>query len=261
MKENLVKKELQSGRIVVGIKVMELFSLRVPVLLAKAGFQFIIFDTEHGPCDIKTLGNLISICRAWGICPIVKVPRLSYHLIARPLDQGALGILVPMVETRAQAEEAVAITRFPPVGIRGAGLDSTQSDCKDDGTSWAEFMKWANENILLIFQIETKKAMDNLDEILSVPGVDVALLGPMDLAVSLGLGGEASHPRIDACEGELVDVCKRHGVIPGLANSRDLEAVKKWAKKGVQFLWCASEIDLLIRGAKQRVQQVREVID
>jgi 2-keto-3-deoxy-L-rhamnonate aldolase RhmA len=181
---NSFRQRLQQGNVLLGQMVLELFTPGIGPMLAACGLDFVIFDMEHGRCDISLLAEMVASCRGSEIFPIARVPDLAYAPLSRPLDVGARGVMVPRVETKQQAEDIVSQLKYAPMGRRGVALGIAH-DLYRPGS--AEFFAQANEEIAVILLLETEKALANMDEIVSVPGVDVAWIGHYDLTVSLGI--------------------------------------------------------------------------
>ncbi|MCA1554823.1 MAG: aldolase, partial [Chloroflexi bacterium] len=194
MIENKVKRSLQSGGTCIGTMITDARTPAVAQVLANAGFDFFILDTEHGSYSMETVADLMLMSRLVGIAPFVRVPDGAYPWIARTLDAGALGIMLPRVRTREQVEAFVHAAKYPPLGERGmaAGRGNTMYR----GMKLAEYAPLANDATFLILQIETREAIEHIDDLLSVEGVDAALIGPNDLHMSLGVPSDGEHPQV-----------------------------------------------------------------
>lgn len=251
--ENLTKKKLKNGEIALGIRIVESKSLGVLRIIKDSGMDWVFIDCEHGSYDMETILDLSRYSNSIGLCPVVKVPKLDYHLLSRPLDQEAMGLIVPLIETAEQAKDAVRFTRYPPLGERGCGLDNDYCGWKSGA---AEYIEWANENILLILQIESRKAIENIDEIAKVKGVDVLLMGPLDLSVSLGVPGEVSHPLVAESIERVAKACAKNGIVFGFPGS--LENAAMWAKKGARLICVGSDTTILADGCRQKYMGFRE---
>ncbi len=253
MRDNKVRAALKRGEPVIGTMVTEMRSPAIAWLLANAGFDFMFIDMEHGTYDLETVADMIKIARLAGIVPLVRVPDALYHLIARVLDAGAMGVMVPRVETRETVEQAVAALRYPPMGERGCSVGKGNNDYQS-APLW-EFTRHANDNILAVMQIERKAAIDHIDELLSVPGVDVALIGPADLTLSLGAPGPQD-PAVQAAIQKVVEAGKRHGVATGI-HLRDVEQLKAWQARGMTMLTYSTEVEFIMSGARAGVSALR----
>src|SRR5712691_9831862 len=210
MRKNTVKEALAEGKLQLGTGFGQLRSPEIPRILAAAGFQWAFLDTEHGGFDLETVQDICRVSVMVGLSPIVRVADLQYSLVARSLDCGAQGIIFPRVESPELLEKAVSWTKFPPVGIRGYGLTTIQTNY--ESLSIREVMEHLNANTLVSFQIETKKALEAREELLSVPGIDAVMVGPADLSISLGVPGEFENPKLIEAVELIRDSCVKHGV-------------------------------------------------
>ncbi|MDQ2945374.1 MAG: aldolase/citrate lyase family protein [Acidobacteriota bacterium] len=253
MKINHVKKALAEGKIQLGTGFAQLRSQDVVRILAAAGFQWAFLDTEHGGFDLETIQDLCRIATYAGLSPIVRVPDLQYALIARALDCGAEGIIFPRVESPELLAKAVSWIKFPPVGVRGFGLTPLHVDHERVGIP--QMIEHINANSMVVLQIETKLAVEIRDELLSVPGIDAVMVGPVDLSISLGVPGEFQHPLMVEAMEKIRDSCVAHGVAPG-TQTRTLALAKFWKERGMRFLGCSSETGMLFEKASELVREL-----
>jgi 2-dehydro-3-deoxyglucarate aldolase/4-hydroxy-2-oxoheptanedioate aldolase len=254
MQINKVKRALAEGRVQLGTGFAQLRSPEVARILAAAGFDWAFIDTEHGAFDIETVSD---VCRAGsdtGLTPIVRVASMEYDLVARALDNGAQGVIFPRVESVQLLEQAVSWTKFPPLGIRGFGLTPTHVNY--ERATIPQILDHMNRETLVILQIETVRAIEMRDELLSVKGIDAVMVGPVDLSISLGVAGDFQHPKmVDAME-KIRDACLKHGVAPG-TQTRTLSLAKFWRERGMLFLGCASETGMLFEKASEIATALR----
>jgi len=254
LRENRVKRVLKEGGSVVGTMVSEFRDIVVAQVLASAGLDFFIMDMEHGSFGLETVADVAQVARLAGITPLVRVPDHAYPWLCRPLDAGVMGLMVPRIETRAQLEAVVTAIKYPPLGRRGCAITARQTEF---GTAALPgWLEWANAETLLIVQIEEKSAVEDIDNILSVPGVDVALIGPNDLSISLGVPGQVKSATMQAAMQRVVDAAARHGVASGL-HTPDLEQLLAWRDRGMRFLMYANEVRLLKAAAEQAARALR----
>ena len=253
MRINSVKKALAEGQVQLGTNFGQLRSQDIVRILAAAGFHWAFIDGEHGGFDLETIQDICRIAQYAGLCPIVRVADLQYHLVARTLDIGAQGIIFPRVESPELLERAVSWTKFPPVGIRGYGLTPIHIDHAQ--ASMPEVIEHMNANTFVALQIETRRGVEMRDELLSVPGIDAVMIGPADLSISLGVPGEFQHPTmVDAME-KIRDSCIAHGVAPG-TQTRTLALAKFWRERGMRFLGCSSETGMLFDRASELAREL-----
>jgi 2-keto-3-deoxy-L-rhamnonate aldolase RhmA len=243
MRKNLVKQALSEGKLQLGCALFQMRSPEVPRILKAAGFDWTFIDTEHGPFDTETVQDLCRVASLVELCPIVRVADLQYNLIARALDMGAEGILFPRVESPELLEQAIAWTKFPPYGRRGFGLASMHVNY--EAMSIPQIIDHMYENVLVVLQIETVAAFERREELLSVPGIDIVMVGPADLSISLGVPGEFLHPKMVETMEAIRDTCLAKGIVPG-THTRDVKVASFWKERGMKFLGCGSEVAFML---------------
>lgn len=213
MRPNRVKRTLQAGGVALGTMMMEFNTSGVARLAAEAGADFVVFDMEHTGWSMETIRQLMATARPADLVPLVRVPATQYHFLARVLDVGALGVMVPLVESEEQARLIVQSTKYPPLGRRGTAFGVAHDDYQDGDV--AAKMRSANEETLLIAQIETVAGLDNLDRIAAVEGIDVLWIGHFDLTSSMGIPGQFEHVRYREAVRRVLEACTRHGKAAG----------------------------------------------
>ncbi len=253
---NRTRRALAEGRAVLGTMVAEIRQPAIMQLLVNGGFDFAIIDNEHGPFNIETIADLSRTAVALGITPIVRVPDIAYPYIAQALDAGAQGIMAPRIYTAAQTKQVVDTVKYPPVGQRGSAMNRGQTTFR--GGNVIEMMEEANQESLVIIQVETAAALESIDEIVSVPGVDVAFIGPNDLSIALGVPGQTtSSVLVDAIE-RVMDACVRHNVTAAI-QMNDMKLALHWAKQGFRMLSYSAETSLLTSAALTATASLRAV--
>jgi 2-keto-3-deoxy-L-rhamnonate aldolase RhmA len=250
---NAVKHALKEGKLQLGMNFGQLRSPEIPRLLAAAGFHWAFIDTEHGGFDLETVQDVCRVAQLAGVCPVVRVVDLQYGLVARALDSGAQGIIFPRMEDPKLLETALTWTKFPPAGSRGYGLQPSQTDYT--GLPFNEVIAHTNANTLTVLQIESKRAVESRDELLSVPGIDAVMIGPADLSISLGVPGDFMNPKMIDAMDAVRESCERHGVAPG-THTRNAELARFWKRRGMRFLGCGSDIAFLWERASETARAV-----
>src|ERR1700730_9882141 len=192
MRVNHTRERLAKGEVVYGCGLQVYRSAEIPRAFATAGFDYVFIDMEHGSYKLETVHDMIVSSRQAGITPIVRVGEVQYTLCARLLDQGAQGIILPRVEDVKTLEEALSWLRFPPVGKRGYGVNPTMIDY--ELRSFPEIIEHQNLNTLGVVQFETVAAIERAEDLLALKCVDVIMVGPADLSISLGAPGQFDHP-------------------------------------------------------------------
>ncbi len=256
MKNNPVKQTLKAGGTVFGSEISRLRSNDIPRIYASAGFDFVFIDMEHTCFSQETVADLIQTARACDIVPLVRVPEAEYVWVARALDAGAQGIIVPRVNTAEQVQQIVSWTRYPPQGIRGFACNTAQTD--GHTIDIEDHIESANQGLLVVIQIERREAVVNLSEMLSIEGVDVACLGLMDLTVDLGIPGQLKHPSTVTAVQRLMDIARKNGVASGVISACQ-DTIADSMAQGVRFVSYATDEILLQRASNQAVQKLRSV--
>ena len=213
MQPNPVKQKLRSGEAAVGTMVFEFNTSGIGRIIGETGAEFVLYDMEHTGWSVETIRELMATTRAADVVPLVRVPATEYHFFARVLDVGAMGIMVPMVETEEQAQRIADSCRYPPVGRRGAAFGVAHDDYT--GGDVLAKMQQANENVLLIAQIETARGLENIEQIAAVDGIDVLWIGQFDLSISMGIPGQFEHPDFQAAVDRVIDVATKNGKSAG----------------------------------------------
>jgi 2-keto-3-deoxy-L-rhamnonate aldolase RhmA len=208
---NAVRDLLKSGKTVIGTA----GSIHGDMgLLADAGFDFLLFDTQHTPVEVKQMHPAIQSMSGKKAAPIIRVSANRAELICFALDAGARGIVVPMVNTKAEAEAMVRACKYSPDGDRSNS--GPRGEWGEFGDDYRKYMDTVNEELLIIPMIETQQAIDNIDEILSVPGIDVLLIGPSDLSIELNVPLDYTSATYEKGLDTIAAACKKHGVVPGM---------------------------------------------
>lgn len=238
---NPVRDRLMRGGISYGLMAFEFFTPGFCQIAANAGAEFVIFDMEHSGVGIDSIKAQMAFARGTGVAPFVRVPGLHYHLIGPILDAGAMGIMVPMLETREQAEKLAAWCRYRPEGVRGIGFGVGHDDYSRGDLD--KRMEQSNARTLTIALIETVEGIRNADAILSVPGIDVGWLGHYDLTNSMGITADFEAPAFHQAVETLLAACRRHGKASGIVAS-SLSMAREWRKKGIRCLCYGNDIGL-----------------
>ncbi|MFM8588680.1 MAG: HpcH/HpaI aldolase family protein [Limnohabitans sp.] len=245
---------IRAGERVVGAMVFEFFSPGMSRILANAGAQFVIYDMEHSGLEFETLKWLFATCRGLPIEPMVRVPRSDYTWIARSLDLGARGIMVPMVETREQALDIVQSCRYPLTGRRGAGFGFAQ--CDYTGGDVIAKMADYHQRTLVIAQIETDRGLENVDAIAAVEGIDALWVGHFDLSNFMGLPAQFDHPEFDRALRHVGEVARLHGKVAAIMAS-DAAWMARARSMGYTLLAAGTDSGLLQAAMGDLIRQAR----
>ena len=250
-----IKNRLQNGEMVLGTIISEIRNPNIAYILGQCGFEFFIIDNEHGSYNPETIANMVAAARGAGLEVIVRIPEITRTNILKPLDAGAAGLLVPMVNTADEAREVIKHAKYPPMGERGAALRRPHSGYAR--VNAADYLKKANEDTLIIVQAETTQAIENIDEIASVKGVDCVFVGPFDLSISLGIPGLVNDPiEVEAID-KIQKACIKNNVVPGILMF-DQKLMEYWIKKGFRFAVYSSDITMLADAAASTVHELKK---
>jgi 4-hydroxy-2-oxoheptanedioate aldolase len=221
-------------------------------IYAQAGFDWVCVDIQHGLIDYQVAVTMLQAISTTDAVPVVRVPWNEPGIIMKTLDAGAYGVIIPMVNTRAEAEAAVAACRYAPQGIRSYG------PARATLYAGRDYFANANDTVLCICMIETKQATENLDDILSTPGVDAAYVGPSDLSVSLGVppGYDNEAPAFNDALERIVATCREHGVVPGVHAGLP-DVARKRIDQGFRFVEVSDDAGSLARGAAGALSKLR----
>ncbi len=239
--ENPLKVSMRAGKPVLGMTVT-VPSADVAVAAAAAGFDFLWIEMEHSPITLESARDMILATRGTATIPLIRVPVNDLWTAKRALDIGALGVIFPFTSTPELARQAVAACKYPPLGKRGAAAGLASMRWPAPG-GYADF---ADNNVLVVIIIEQKEAVERIDEILDVPGIDVVFVGPNDLAYSYGERGKQT-PQVLAAIDKVLAAAKKRGIPAGRTGS--LPGLPELAKKGFLFFQGPSELALLRGGA------------
>ncbi|HEU4645835.1 MAG TPA: aldolase/citrate lyase family protein [Burkholderiales bacterium] len=256
MRENAVKKKLAAGGNAFGSMVFEFFTPGVPRLMKNAGAEYVMYCMEHTGASFETMKVQFALCRALGVVPLVRVPGTEYDFIARALDIGALGIMVPLVNDAEQAKFIVSSTRYPPAGgRRGAAFGFAHDDY--EGGDVVEKMTMIHDRTLVIAMIETKQGLENVDAIAAVPGVDVLWLGHFDMSNFLGIPGQFSHPMFQDAIRKIIGAAKKHGKAAGyMAASTALG--KEYLGHGFRMLATGTDQGMLQEATRAMLEGMKQ---
>jgi 2-dehydro-3-deoxyglucarate aldolase/4-hydroxy-2-oxoheptanedioate aldolase len=232
MRDNPVKATLASGGSAFGAMVFECFVPGLPQICRNAGADFVLYDMEHTGLGFETLKTQFALCRGLSIVPMVRVPRGEYHFIARALDVGAMGVMVPMVGTPEDASGIVACTRYPPLGRRGAAFGFAHDDY--EGGDVVAKMAALHARTMVIAQIETAEGLAHVERIAAVPGVDALWIGHFDLTNFMGFPGGFKHPDYLAAVDRIVAACATHGKTAAFLATDD-DWAREYAAKGFRL--------------------------
>ena len=245
---NKVKKALKENRMVLGTAA-QIASPEIVEIIGNQGFDYVWIDMEHGHFGVESMVSMVRAADAYGLAPIVRVLHNEPSLIMQVLDSGAMGVIVPGISSREDAEKSVQAAKYYPLGMRGScPWTRSTGHCTSD---WNSHMKWSNEETMVWLLIEGKEGVENFDEIVQVSNVDVILLGAFDLAQSLGVPGQINHPKVKEALEKMIVKAQAQGVVLGTVTiaETDSEAIKAsvadWKKVGGRVVCLGGDRPLL----------------
>jgi 2-dehydro-3-deoxyglucarate aldolase len=254
--KNPLKLKLRDNSLTIGSWIT-LGHTSIAEIMAQSGFEWLTIDIEHSVIPLNIAQELIQAIEGYGVVPLVRVGENNPNLIKRIMDAGAYGVIVPMINTKEQAEAAVKAVKYPPIGTRGVGLARAQGY----GQKFNEYASTVNEESVVIIQVEHIDSVRNLESILSVKGVDGCLIGPYDLSGSLGVPGDFDHPEVLSALDKVEKICKQKKVPLGIhVIQPDYKQIIEKVARGYTFLAFSLDILFLGNSCRDQMKLVKENI-
>ena len=255
----LLKKRVKRGDILLQGIVTDGRSGTVVEMFHECGFDTMVIDREHSYLDNEPVLEHIRLARALDLPVMVRVPEPSYAWINCLLDQAPDGIFIPRIRTRGEVEQIMHTLRYPPHGIRGLGGSTCAAGKYMGWPHVRDQVAYFEEHLVVGIQIETAEAFANLDEILSVPGIDIALIGPDDLSIGMGMPGEWDSQQFKDFEQKILETCQKYEVLPGIPGN-DPQKIAHYAERGFRVFWCASDLCCMWAGVEQQYKSVARAL-
>lgn len=255
MRSNPVREKLMAGKAAFGFMAFEMFTPGLFAIAEEAGAEYIVLDMEHSGAGPEIMKDQFAFARGTAVMPFVRVPGLAHHLIAPMLDAGAMGIMVPLVETAEQARAIVDACRYRPQGRRGLAFSVAHDDYAAASDVPAT-IEAANRRTLVIALIESAKGIANADAIMATPGIDIGWFGHYDFTDSLGFAGDFGRPEFKAAVETLVAACNKHGKTAGFL-AGDVETALAWRAKGFRCLAYGTDVALFRDGLSRGLTALR----
>ena len=255
MRTNHVKRTLAAGGVALGTMMFEFNTAGIGRIAANAGAEFVVYDMEHTGWSIETIRTLMATTRIADTVPIVRVPATDYHLLSRPLDAGAMGLMVPMVESGEQARLIVQSAKYAPEGRRGAGPGLAHDDYEGQ-SNVLDRLRSANDETLLIAQIETRGGVEAVDEIAATHGIAGLWIGQFDLSTSLGAPARFDHPDYLAAVDRVLAACRHHGKAPGFM-ATDVAGAHRLLRQGFRAIAYWGDLWIYSQGLQQGLTAIR----
>jgi 4-hydroxy-2-oxoheptanedioate aldolase len=255
---NPAREKLETGALTLGFSVRMLRTVEVATMTKAAGYDWLWLDCEHGTLSLDAAGQIAVAALDAGIAPIVRVPNGEYSLATRILDNGALGIVMPHVDTAEEAHEIVQKLKYPPLGHRSIGGIGPHYALR--ALAIGEAAAALNVANLTIVMLETPKAIENVEAIAAVPGIDVLLIGSNDLCAEMGIPGAFAHDRLADSYRRMIDACRKHKKHPGMAGIYTESIMQRYIEMGVRFVLGGGDAALLMGAALSRAANLRKMV-
>ena len=252
---NPARERLEAGELALGIGLRQARTVDIGKMMKTCGFDWLFIDMEHNAMGIDIATQISVAAQDAGITPIVRVPGFQHFHATRALDCGAMGIVVPHVDDAVTAAKMVENCRYPPVGRRSVAGAMPQLDFETVPVS--EATQVINDTTLLVIMLETPQAIENVEEIAAVDGIDILLIGTNDLCMEMGIPGQVGDPRIGEIFERVIAACRANGKYPGLGGVYDPPLVERYIALGMQFILVGSDVALMMAAARDRVARFR----
>ncbi|MBI4206335.1 MAG: aldolase [Betaproteobacteria bacterium] len=254
---NQAKHRLAAGEVALGMGLRQARTVDIATIAKSCDFDWLFIDMEHSSMDVDTAAQIAMAALGVGVAPVVRVPGHEHYHATRLLDAGAQGIVVPHVDSSAEAERVVAYCKYPPLGHRSVAGAQPQLAFKSLPT--AEAMRLVNEGTLVVVMLETPRATANAEAIAAVPGIDVLLVGFNDLCAEMGIPGEFSSEKAEAAYAGVVAACLKHGKYPGMGGVYDPKLMQKFIGMGARFVLSGSDVAFMMAGGRERTTFLRSL--
>jgi 2-keto-3-deoxy-L-rhamnonate aldolase RhmA len=255
---NVARERLVQGELALGIGVRGVRGVEVARVMKTAGFDFLFIDLEHGATSVETVFGICVAALDAAICPMVRVPHGELALGTRCLDAGALGVVIPHVDSAEEAREMVQAFRFAPLGRRSIGGAYPQFGFASVPAQ--EVVGNLNQATLVVAMIETPRAVEQAEAIAAVPGIDVLLMGTNDLCLEWGIPGQLENERVVGAIDAVVSACRKHGKWPGLGGVYGRQLMQRYVGRGMRFVLGGNDISLLLNAAQEQAAFARSCL-
>jgi 2-keto-3-deoxy-L-rhamnonate aldolase RhmA len=254
---NSARERLERGELSLGFGIRTAKSVEIAVAMKTAGFDWLFLDLEHSAMSIETASQIALAGLGAGIAPIVRVPRGEYSLATRLLDNGALGIVVPHVDTADEAREIADRLRYPPQGHRSVFSSMPQLGYR--AVKAAEMTAALNAATLITVMLETPIAISNAEAIAAVDGIDSLMIGTNDLCIEMGIPGELANAKVADAYAAVVAACRRHGKWPGMGGVYDEPLMRHYVDLGCRFLMAGADLAFMMGAGAKRTEFLRGI--
>tara|TARA_B110000196_G_C20980967_1_gene583395 strand:+ start:111 stop:890 length:780 start_codon:yes stop_codon:yes gene_type:complete len=256
--KNLAKEKFLNGGLSLGVGIRQSRTVDIGKIMAASDYDWLFIDMEHNSMDVDTASQISVAAQDAGICPIVRVPDFAHHHATRVLDCGAMGIVFPHVDDADTARKLVSYCLYPPKGHRS--MTGSLPQLNFEKLPIPEVAKIINESMLVVIMLESPTAIDNVEEIASIPGVDVILIGTNDLCMEMGIPGDYSNPKIKEAYKKVIAACNKYNKTPGMGGVYNEELMSEYITMGMRFILSGSDLSFMMMAAQQRSKNLRSFL-
>ena len=256
--KNIAKEKIFNNELCLGVGLRQSRTVDIGKIMATSGYDWLFIDMEHNSMDIDIASQISVAAQDAGITPIVRVPDFAHHHATRVLDCGAMGVVFPHVENADIAKKLVSYCLYPPKGHRSMTGVLPQLDFKQQPI--ADVASTINKNMLIVIMLESPEAIDNVESIAAIDGVDVVLIGTNDLCMEMGIPGDYSNPKVKDAYIKVIEACKKYGKTPGMGGVYNEELMSEYIKMGMRFILSGSDLSFMMQSASQRSNKLRSFL-
>ena len=256
--KNFAKEKIFNNELCLGVGLRQSRTVDIGKIMATSGYDWLFIDMEHNSMDIDIASQISVAAQDAGITPIVRVPDFAHHHATRVLDCGAMGVVFPHVENADIAKKLVSYCLYPPKGHRSMTGVLPQLDFKQQPI--ADVASTINKNMLIVIMLESPEAIDNVDSIAAIEGVDVVLIGTNDLCMEMSIPGDYSNPKVKDAYIKVLEACKKYGKTPGMGGVYNEELMSEYIKMGMRFILSGSDLSFMMQSASQRSNKLRSFL-
>ena len=256
--KNIAKEKILNNELCLGVGLRQSRTVDIGKIMATSGYDWLFIDMEHNSMDIDIASQISVAAQDAGITPIVRVPDFAHHHATRVLDCGAMGVVFPHVENADIAKKLVSYCLYPPKGHRSMTGVLPQLDFKQQPI--ADVASTINKNMLIVIMLESPEAIDNVDSIAAIEGVDVVLIGTNDLCMEMSIPGDYANPKVKDAYIKVIEACKKYGKTPGMGGVYNEELMSEYIKIGMRFILSGSDLSFMMQSASQRSNKLRSFL-
>ena len=256
--KNIAKEKILNHELCLGVGLRQSRTVDIGKIMATSGYDWLFIDMEHNSMNIDIASQISVAAQDAGITPIVRVPDFAHHHATRVLDCGAMGVVFPHVENASIAKKLVSYCLYPPKGHRSMTGVLPQLNFKQHAI--ADVASTINDNMLIVIMLESPEAINNVDSIAAVDGVDVILIGTNDLCMEMGIPGDYSNVKVKDAYNKVIEACKKYEKTPGLGGVYNEELMSEYVNMGMKFILSGSDLSIMMQSALQRSNKLRSFL-